>query len=60
MKSKSVTVACNKQLHDFIGILRTLHNVVLIISAFWTVSLMVVVLNLSRQMGDTICGYEAS
>ena len=36
--------------------LRRLHNEGLIISAFWEEYLMVVVLNFSEQVGDTICG----
>jgi len=42
--SKKLYTTCNKQLHDFIGILRTIRLVVLEISASWLVSLMVVTL----------------
>jgi hypothetical protein len=37
-------ISCNKQLHNFMGILHTIRLVVLIISVSWEVSLMVVVL----------------
>jgi hypothetical protein len=36
-------ISCNKQLHNFMGILHTIRLVVLIISVSWEVSLMVVV-----------------
>ena len=39
-----LNTTCNKQLHVFIGLLYNILNVVLIITASWLVSLMVVVL----------------
>lgn len=46
---------CNSLKYVFIGLLWYLQAEVLIISAFWEVSLMVVVFIFSGQMGDTIC-----
>ena len=45
-----LNTTCNKQLQDSIGILRTIRLVVLIISAFWEMSLMVVVSTFSEQI----------
>jgi len=49
--SKKLYTTCNKKQSASAIFYCKIHIVVLIISVFWTVSLMVVVLNFSEQMG---------